>query len=164
MHALDLGRLGGQDIGIYCCEREGMLSRCIAWCMSLSLSGMVLVVFKEKIELKACIHKTPRFVELFDACAILRPATRRTHDISGQRSCLLAWLTELWSRACRRRNGQPRPLLMSELRTHRSSVSSFFSSFFFFSRSFFPFFFRFFSLSVPLDFLDIRVFLTMKPI
>ena len=41
-------------------------------------------------ELKACIHKTPWFVELFDACAILRPATRRTHDISGQWSCALA--------------------------------------------------------------------------
>jgi hypothetical protein len=69
---------------------------------------------------------------LFDACAILRPATKRTHDISGQRPCLLAWLTELWSRACRRRNGQPRPLLMSELKNPSIVRFLFFFLFFLF--------------------------------
>ena len=66
---------------------------------------------------------------------------------------VLAWLTEMWSRACRRRNGQPRPLLMSELKKP-SFVRSLFSFLFFF----------FSSCTVPLHFLDIRVFLAMKPI
>jgi hypothetical protein len=56
---------------------------------------MGLAVFMEKMELKACILKTPWLIALFGPCAILRRATKHTHDISEQWLSALALPTEM---------------------------------------------------------------------